>query len=122
MVRPKLDYYTLDEAALICEHLTRRTRVKVRGSRVLERIARAANHNPREMRMILTAVRDLATIGPVNLNKAFEWAGLTHDGLSTECQEMTLVLLGSRGHTASLETAQAALGEPGTAAPPRAAC
>jgi len=113
MVRPRLEYYTLDEAVQICEQLTKRMKVKVRGNRVLERIARAANHNPREMRMILTAVRDLATLGLVKLDKAFAWAGLTHDGLSTECQEIMLVLLGSSGHTASLETIQAALGEPG---------
>jgi hypothetical protein len=40
------------------------------------RIAIAANRNPREMRMILTAVRDLAAVGPADLDKAFEWAGL----------------------------------------------
>jgi holliday junction DNA helicase RuvB len=113
MIRPRLAYYSVEEGALIAANLAERMRVKVKGKSVMERISRASNANPREMRMILTAVRDLATLGPVDLNKAFEWAGLTYDGLTSECQEILLVLLGSAGHTASLETIQAALGEPG---------
>lgn len=113
MLRPRLSYYSVEEGALICAQLCGRMKVKLRGEKPLGRISRAANNNPREMRMILTAVRDLALLGPVNLDKAFEWAGLTYDGLSTECQEILLVLLGSINHTASLETIQASLGEPG---------
>lgn len=114
MLRPRLAYYTVEEGALIATNLADRMRVKVKGKSVMERISRAANANPREMRMILTAVRDLATLGgPIDLTKAFEWAGVTYDGLSTECQEILLVLLGSMNNTASLETIQAALGEPG---------
>lgn len=113
MLRPRLHYYTPDEGALICAQLCGRMKVKLKGEKVLARISRAANNNPREMRMILTAVRDLALTGPVNLEKAFEWAGLTYDGLSNECQEILLVLLGSINYTASQETLQATLGEPG---------
>jgi holliday junction DNA helicase RuvB len=113
MIRPRLSYYSLEEATKICAQLTGRMKVRISSETALTRIARAANHNPREMRMILTAVRDLAMVGPVNLDKAFEWAGLTYDGLSTECQEILLILLGSTAYTASLETIQAALGEPG---------
>ncbi len=113
MVRPKLESYTEAEGVLIARNLADRMRVNVRSDSAFTRIARASNCNPREMRMILTAVRDLALLGPVDLRKAFEWAGVTYDGLSRECQDIMLVLLGSTKFTASLETIQASLGEPG---------
>lgn len=113
MIRPRLEYYNDVEGAQICRALATRMKVRMSGDSTFRRIARAANNNPREMRMIITAVRDLAMAGPVDLDKAFDWAGVTHDGLSRECVDILLVLVASPNVTASLETIQAALGEPG---------
>lgn len=115
MVRPKLVNYTEEESAAIAGNLAERMGVAVEPE-YLPRIAKAASRNPRDMRMILTQVRDLTLAfpgRPLDLAKAFEWAGLSHDGIDTVAQEMLLVLLASAGHTASIESIRAQLGEPG---------
>lgn len=115
MVRPALSYYTDDEGAILAFRLAARMKVRVNGdANVWTKIARAANNNPRAMRMILTAIRDQAATGPVSLALAFEWAGVTADGLTRECQDILLTLVSSEAFTASLETLQASLGEPGS--------
>jgi Holliday junction DNA helicase RuvB len=116
MVRPRLTYYTDAEATLICGKLAERMKVRLSNPAAMARIARAADNNPRAMRQILIAVRDLAHVGPVSLNKAFEWAGVTADGLTHEAIDILMVLFNSRAYTASRETIQATLGEPGTLA------
>lgn len=115
MIRPILEYYTDEEASTIAERLAGRMKVRLRGQEILGRIAAASNNNPRDMRMIITAIRDMAVTGDgkVNFKRALLWAGLTADGLSRVAQDMLLVLLDSNEYTASLETIQAALGEPG---------
>jgi len=115
MLRPVLNYYTPEEASTIASRLAVRMSVRLAGSAVLEKIAAAANNNPRDMRMIITAIRDMAVTGDgkVDFGKALLWAGLTRDGLTRTAQDMLLVLLDSPDCTASLETIQAALGEPG---------
>lgn len=115
MIRPILEYYTDDEATTIASKLAARMKVRIAGDTVMKKIALASNNNPRDMRMILTAIRDMAVTGDgvVSLKKALVWAGLTHDGLTRVAQDMLLVLLDSSDYTASLETIQAALGEPG---------
>jgi Holliday junction DNA helicase RuvB len=115
MIRPILDYYTDEEAAIIALRLSERMKVRVKSDTIMRKIATAANNNPRDMRMILTAIRDMAVVtgGKVDFSKALAWAGLTRDGLSRVAQDMLLVLLDSNDYTASLETIQAALGEPG---------
>jgi Holliday junction DNA helicase RuvB len=115
MIRPVLEYYTDEEASVIAAKLAERMHVRVGGESIMTKIARAANNNPRDMRMVLTAIRDMAVVsgGPVNFRKALTWAGLTHDGLTRIAQDILLVLMDSADNTASLETIQAALGEPG---------
>ncbi len=115
MIRPRLDYYTDTEGVLICKNLSERMQVRIVGNEnAFSRMATAASNNPRTMRQILTAVRDIAISQKrVDLEKAFEWAGVTHDGLSNECVDMLMVLVASPNFTASLETIQASLGEPG---------
>lgn len=115
MVRPELVHYTEEEAATIAGNLAGRMGVAVQAD-WLPQIATAADRNPREMRMILTQIRDLALAFPdreVDLRKAFRWAGLSHDGLPKVAQDIMLVLVVSKNHTASIETIQAQLGEPG---------
>lgn len=114
MIRPAFAPYTTEQATKIVEHHARNMGIRLTGdSKASARIARAANNNPRLMRQILVAVRDLIHIGPVDLEVAFRWANTTHDGLSTDAQSMLLALLGCRNHTASTETLQGLLQEPG---------
>lgn len=115
MIRPRLDYYTLSEGVLICQNLAARMKINIIGNdSAWSRIATAADNNPRTMRQILTAVQNIAiTESQVDLDKAFKWAGVTHDGLTDTAVDMLLVLIGSPNFTASLETIQASLGEPG---------
>ena len=112
MVRPKLEAYTDAEAVQIVLNLSERMQIPIEPEEA-PRIAAAANNNPRDMRMILTAVRDVAFTGKFDLGKAFEWAGLTHDGIPQVAQDILMVLLAAKDHTASLESIQAQLGEPG---------
>jgi Holliday junction DNA helicase RuvB len=115
MVRPKITAYTDDEATHIVANLAARMDVEV-PDEFLPRIAQAANKNPRDVRMILTQLRDLALAFPdrePDLGKAFEWAGLSADGLDTVDQDFMLVLLSSREYTASIDSLGAQLGEPG---------
>jgi Holliday junction DNA helicase RuvB len=113
MCRPKFVAYTEAEATEIVFELA--VRMGVEADVDYAAIARAANRNPRDARMILTQVRELAfTFGePVDLPTAFEWAGLSADGLSQVAQDMLLVLLTSSDYTASIDTIGARLGEPG---------
>ena len=112
MVRPKLEAYTDAEAVQIVHNLSQRMGIPVEPEEA-PRIAQAANNNPRDMRMILTAVRDVAYVGEFSLEKAFQWAGLTYDGIPQVAQDILLILLAAKNHTASLESIQAQLGEPG---------
>jgi Holliday junction DNA helicase RuvB len=113
MVRPVLNYYTDDEGVMLAETLGDRMDVILCDHTDYARVARAADNNPRDIRMILTAVRDIAFAGEGDLALAFQWAGVTHDGLSRVAQDMLVVLLDAPDNTASLETIQASLGEPG---------
>lgn len=112
MVRPKIMPYTDEEARMIVRNLSDRMNIPVDPDEE-PLIAQAANNNPRDMRMILTAVRDVSYTGKFDLNKAFEWAGLSYDGLPTVAQDMLLVLLTAKDHTMSLDSIQATLNEPG---------
>lgn len=116
MIRPTLVPYTPDEGAKIAFNLAGRIGVDVPRGKVCQRIAVAADYNPRAMRQILTAVRDLQYARPEthpNLDTAFEWAGVSEDGLSTLAREFLIVLLTSKENTASIESIKAQLGEPG---------
>lgn len=112
MIRPEIVYYTDDEGIALTYNLAARMGVDVDNG-VVRVIAQAANNNPRDMRMILTAYRDLSLTGHRDIETALRWAGVTRDGLPRICQDVMLVLLQATDHTLSLETIQAALGEPG---------
>ena len=116
MVRPKLVPYTPAEGLLLVDNLSQRMIAPI-APQHREPIAIAANFNPREIRMVLTAYRDSCMFGepdePINLDLAFEWAGVTADGLSTVAVDMLLALLATTDHTASIDSIGAKLGEPG---------
>lgn len=130
MVRPTLVPYTPDEGAQIAANLATRlglnqgqsttaggrTRRRVMQPDHYREIAVAADYNPRAMRQILTAVRDLEFAYPEtypNLPKSFEWAGVSGDGLTTLAREFLIILLTAKDNTASIESIKAQLGEPG---------
>lgn len=116
MIRPRLEYYTDEEGSLIAVKLAVRIGVEIHED-TAEKIARAASNNPRDMRTILIALRDLSYVyeGPTDLvlAKALNFAGVTPDGLSREACDILRFLYVSKGHTASMDTIQSVLGEPG---------
>ena len=116
MVRPTLVPYTPEEGAAIAYNLATRLGVKLSKGKVCQSIAVAADYNPRAMRQILTAVRDLEFAYPEthpNLEKAFKWAGVSEDGLTTLAREFLIILLTAKDNAASIESIKAQLGEPG---------
>lgn len=116
MVRPTLVPYTPDEGAKIATNLAARLGISLPRGKAAERIAVAADFNPRAMRQILTGVRDLQFARPEthpNLEKAFDWAGVSGDGLTTLAREFLIILLTAKDNTASIESVKAQLGEPG---------
>ncbi len=64
-------------------------------------VAAAASNQPRMMRKLLIAVRDLAITeeiptpddGKYDLSEALEFAGLTHDGLTLEAQKYLIIMV-----------------------------
>lgn len=116
MVQPAIVPYTEEEGAQIAGSLAARMGVEVTDADHLSAVARAADNNPRVMRQILTAVRDLQYAYPElhpNLDKAFEWSGVAADGLPVLAREILLLLIMSEGHTASVDSLRAQLAEPG---------
>lgn len=113
MVRPELVAYTPEQGVALVNNLSQRMHVPVEPEH-RSQIARAASNNPRNMRMILTAVRDLSYVStPVDMDKALRWSGFTRDGLTSVAVDILLVLLGQPDHKAGLDSIQAQLGEPG---------
>jgi len=115
MVQPAIVPYASDEAGQIAANLAGRMDIKLPRSATAP-IAQAADHNPRVMRMILTAVRDLGYAYPdthPNLEKAFEWSGVSRDGLSQVARDVLVLLLSSKDYTASIDSVRAHLSEPG---------
>lgn len=115
MVKPKLVPYTTEEAARIAENLALRMNVELHPEQA-PLVARAASANPRDMRSILTAIRDLQFAfpdQPVDLDKAFSWAGFSRDGLTEISREMLLVLSQQPNRTLAIDTLSSLLGEPG---------
>lgn len=112
MVWPEFRYYTDIEATLLVQSLVGRMGVDL-GPDYYGRVAAAADHNPRAMRRILTAIRDVMNVGEIDLDMAFRWAGVTYDGLTQVCQNILLALLSAKDYTASADTLAGILGEPG---------
>ncbi|MGH3494829.1 MAG: AAA family ATPase [Sciscionella sp.] len=115
MIKPKITAYSDAEGEQLAGNLARRMCVAA-PERTFAPIARAARNNPRDMRSILTAVRDLLLAfgeSELDLDKALEWSGFSADGLSQVARDILVVLAVQPKHTASLESLQSLLGEPG---------
>lgn len=115
MVRPTIEEYSNREASLIALNLAGRMAIDL-PEEVAPSVARAADKNPRTMRMILTALRDLQHARPEthpNLEQALAWSGVSYDGLSARCLHILMILATQKNQTASLETVRGLLGEPG---------
>lgn len=115
MVKPRFVSYAAAEGAEIAGNLAARMDVEV-DKALWPRIAAAANLNPRDMRSILTAIRDLRLAFPnreVDLAKAFRWAGFSADGLTQQARDVLLILRHAKDNTAAIDTIQGMLSEPG---------
>lgn len=115
MIRPAIVEYTNREASLIAINLAGRMGVDLPAD-IAPAVARAADKNPRVMRKILIALRDLQEGRPgtePDIEKALKWAGVSYDGLSTMCLHILMILATSKNHTASIDTIKGKLGEPG---------
>lgn len=115
MCQPTLVEYTSEEGAQIAGNLAGRVGVGLEVEH-WGTVARAADNNPRVMRRILTQIRDLGFAYPdthPNLDKALDWAGVSHDGLSQVARDILLLLVAAHDNTASQESLRAQLGEPG---------
>lgn len=116
MVQPTLEPYTDEEGAAIVTNLVERMAVEPVNAAACLSIATAADCNPRVMRQILTQVRDLFFAYPdthPNLSKAFEWAGVSADGLTSISRQILMQLLMASNNTMSQDSIKATLGEPG---------
>lgn len=116
MCTPTLVAYTPGEGAWIAEKLAERMGVENLAYDHLDAISLAADNNPRVMRKILTQIRNLGYANAdtfPNLDKAFAWAGVSRDGLTSTARDILVVLLASKDYTASIESIRAHLGEPG---------
>jgi Holliday junction resolvasome RuvABC ATP-dependent DNA helicase subunit len=124
VLRPVLDPYTDEEAALIALAHARRLGFGTTDGLPLPeeqdwltRIAMACNNNPRRMGMLLISVRNITltdgpSLGPegYDLSMALEWGRLTDDGLDQLAQGYLTGLYGYGGH-AGIGTLRALLDE-----------
>lgn len=111
-LKPRLQYYQLDEAALIVELFAIKMDVFLTNEQC-DTIAQAANLNPRAIRSLMTVARDLSTVngGTVDMDELFMLTGVTVDGLSEDHQSYLMALSGCTNMTASVNTLCALLGE-----------
>jgi len=124
-IRPVLDGYTQAQAAQIAlgmaSDLGFGSALPEASQGTLEAIATACSRNPRDMRALLTTLRDAAYGGEAeidghgdyDLTATLRWAGLTRDGLSQSAQDYLSILAIDFDGTAGERTIAAALGEPG---------
>lgn len=103
-VQPVIEAYTDNEAAMIALHMSASvfgSPMPTPGERCCRAVARAANNNPRQMRALLTSVRDLAITSEGSnfdgddyvIDEALQWFGLTEDGLDSTAQRYLVALL-----------------------------
>ena len=128
--QPVLEGYTDEEAATIAEGMAAKlgfdnVLLPAPSKETLAAIARAANNGPRDIKGLLTQLRDAATCkyamadeaGTYDLTTLYKWAGVTYDGLNTMAQDFLCVLLTASAHSdsgcVSLKNLGSIMGEPG---------
>jgi len=124
-IRSVLDPYTPEQATEIALYMAGNLRFGSETPPLTARtavlVADAANGNPRDMRALLTILRDayyggLAEVdenGDYDLSTMLEWAGLTADGLTKIAQDYLTVMMVDFSGKAGEKTIASALGEPG---------
>lgn len=124
-INPTLAPYSDDEGARIAAQLATKV-LKAAGlplptDEVCASIAQAGNNSPRHIRRILCAVRDLtwaeeisSNKGKYELDQAFDFAGVSADGLPTQAQRyLTILMAEFRGAPAGKTVIAERLGEVG---------
>ena len=124
-IRPVLDGYTPTEAVQIADGMARTlgfgSEIPEALGDTLAGVAEASCRNPRDMRALLTTLRDayyggcapLDENGRYDLATALRWSGLTHDELTQQAQDYLSILAIDFDGNAGEKTLSAALGEPG---------
>lgn len=127
VIKPDIVEYAQAEAALIAEGMARRLfgppgPLPLPSKANFVEIGEASSRSPRVMKAILITLRDIALTTEASnwlgteysLTEAFEWMGLTSDGLDKTCQRYLHALLRDfRGEPAGLTAMTERLQEPG---------
>jgi Holliday junction resolvasome RuvABC ATP-dependent DNA helicase subunit len=115
-VKPVLEAYTKDEAEQIAHTVAQKLGF---GDLVpyyedLSVVATASNGNPRDMRALLIALRDVYLAhGQYRLSLALDWVGVTPDGLTRLAQDYLITLLTMFEGKGGEKSIGSALNEPG---------
>lgn len=125
-VKPVLVTYSLLEARQIAFEMAKvlsfdGENLEPLSENTADAVSLAANRIPRDIRQLLTLLRDAAYAGQArhlpdgdrDLSTALRWAGVTADGLSEDAQRYLMALLVDFDGRAGEKTIAAALGEPG---------
>lgn len=123
-VKPTMESYTREQAEIIVRSTARREwkglELEEPNDWVCRAIADASNNNPRAITQLLRTLRDCILSGNAlvgegglyGLDKMYQWAGVTTDGLDKTAQEYLMVLLAQFNGAAGEKAIAAALGEP----------
>jgi len=115
-IKPVIERYTLDQAIQIAHTVAKKLGY---GDLVpyyedLSIIATASNGNPRDMRALLIALRDVYLAHQqFDLETALDWVGVTQDGLTRVAQDYLICLLTMFEGKAGQTSIGSALNEPG---------
>lgn len=121
-LQPVLESYSDYEGMLIASSLSSRVfdcRLETPSDDVCAQIANASSNQPRTMRRLLSAIRDLVTVGEMaetedyDLTEALAWTGLTADGLTEIAQRYITVLFSEFHGQAGLKPILDRVGEGG---------
>jgi Holliday junction DNA helicase RuvB len=118
-LKPVLAQYTEDEAAAIAVTLAGRIFPKnmpLPDDETAHKVALAASCNPRAMKGLLVALRDIALVSdePVfDMPAALDWVGVTADGLTQSCQRYLVCMLVDFQGQAGRAAVQDRMQEPG---------
>lgn len=123
MVKPVIEAYTDAEAAQIAGGMSlpifRSIGLLAPSQATLEAIAEAANNSPREVKGLLSLLRDAEISGEAerdgngdsDITQTLEWAGRTRDGLDDLAQRFMAILLTTFGGKSGKDNLANVLGE-----------
>jgi Holliday junction DNA helicase RuvB len=109
-VQPVLTPLDAEHIVVLVNNFASRMELEELPAEVSTAVAEASNGEPRQMKALLTALRDG---GGWDMEQALTWCGLSADGLTETAADFLVVLMGAFDGVASLATISAALNEPG---------